>query len=539
MAITTFAAIDVGSHETSLRIYEISKKTGIRELDYVHHSARLGYETYSTKHISYHSIDKLCTILNGFKDKMKEYGITDYMIASTSALREADNNLIVLDQVRQRTGFRIKILSNSEQRYLCYKSIALKENSFHKLIQKGTLLVDVGGGSMQLSLFDKNNLICTQNILLGSLRIQEFLQDMQKHTDNYQNLVYEYISNDLHTFSEQYLKEHRVKNIIAVGNQLHTFVKYLSVHNFGHLQPTDSRGKKKDSVSRQEYDEFYEAISSQHPEDLARELNTSMDQASLLLPTAMIYHNIFEETGAEQMWLSGITLCEGMAADFAERKEKITPAHSFQEDIIHTARSTADRYGCSHAHEEYIENAGLKIFDALKRQHNLTRHDRLLLQIAIILHNCGSYINLNDVGENSYKIIMSTELIGISHKERMIVATAVRYLHDYFPEYNELREGFDREDYIRIAKINAILRIADAMDRSHKQKFTTITTSLRNQILTITGTTLYDITLEQGIFLRHSDFFEEVFGIQPVLKQKKTMTPKHAEFPKRKNGGNV
>ena len=109
MAVTTFAAIDVGSHETSLRIYEVSKKFGIRELDYVHHTARLGYETYSTKHISYHSIDKLCTILNGFKEKMKEYGISDYMIASTSALREADNNLIVLDQVRQRTGFALQL----------------------------------------------------------------------------------------------------------------------------------------------------------------------------------------------------------------------------------------------------------------------------------------------------------------------------------------------------------------------------------------------------------------------------------------------
>lgn len=538
MAVTTFAAIDVGSHETSLRIYEVSKKFGIRELDYVHHTARLGYETYSTKHISYHSIDKLCTILNGFKEKMKEYGISDYMIASTSALREADNNLIVLDQVRQRTGFRIKILSNSEQRYLCYKSIAFKENSFHRLIQKGTLLVDVGGGSMQLSLFDKNNLICTQNILLGSLRIQEFLQDMQKHTDNYQNLVYEYISNDLHTFSELYLKDHKIKNIIAVGNQLRTFVKYLTVHNFGHLQPTDSKGKKKDSVSRQEYDEFYEAISSQHPEDLAKELNTSVDQASLLLPTAMIYHNIFEETGAEQMWLSGITLCEGMAADFAERKERITPAHSFLEDIIHTARSTAARYDYSRNHCEYVENAALKIFDAVKRQQNMTKHDRLLLQIAVILHNCGSFINLNEVGENSYKIIMSTELIGISHKERMIVATAVRYLRDYFPEYSELQDGFDKEDYVRIAKLNAILRLADAMDRSHKQKFTAITTSLRRQTLTITGSTLYDITLEQGIFLNHSDFFEEVFGIQPILKQKKTMTPKHTDSTKAKNGGN-
>lgn len=521
MAFTLFAAIDVGSHETSLRIYEISKKNGIHELDYVHHSARLGYETYSTKHISYHSIDKLCTILNGFKDKLKEYNITDYMIAATSALREADNNLIVLDQVRQRTGFKIKILSNSEQRYLCYKAIALKENSFHKVIQKGALMVDVGGGSMQLSLFDKSSLINTQNILLGSLRIQEILQDMKNQTDNYHNLIYEYISNDLHTFSELYLRKYKIKNIIAVGNQLRIFTKYLSTHNFGQLLPTDTKARKKDSVSREEYEVFYQSISSRHPEELARELNTSIEQASLLLPTAMIYHNIFEETGAEQMWLSGITLCEGMAADFAEKKERITPAHSFLEDIVHASRNLAKRYECSESHEQYVEIAALKIFDALKRQHNLTRHDRLLLQLSIILHNCGSFINLNDVGENSYKIVMSTELIGISHKERMIVATVVRYLHEYFPQYEDLTDSFDREDYIRIAKLNAILRLSDAMDRSHKQKFTKITTSLRNRQLTITGETLYDITLEQGIFNMHAAFFEELFGIHPVLKQKK------------------
>lgn len=176
---------------------------------------------------------------------MMEYRIKDYMIIATSALREADNNLIVLDQVKQRTGFQIKILSNSEQRYLCYKAIALQPNSFHKLIQKGTLLVDVGGGSIQLSLFDKNNLITTHNILLGSLRIQEFLQTMQGDVINYQNLVHEYISNSLHTFSKLYLQDCNVRNIIAVGNQLQTFVKYLVTHHFGNLQPVDSKGNKK------------------------------------------------------------------------------------------------------------------------------------------------------------------------------------------------------------------------------------------------------------------------------------------------------
>lgn len=522
MAVTIFAAIDVGSHETSLRIYEVSKKYGIHELEHVHHTARLGYETYSTRHISYHSIDKLCTILNGFAEKMAEYRIKDYMIIATSALREADNNLIVLDQVKQRTGFQIKILSNSEQRYLCYKAIALQENAFHKLIQKGTLLVDVGGGSIQLSLFDKNTLVTTQNIMLGSLRIQEFLQSIQSENDNFQNLVYEYISHDLHTFSELYLSNYKVKNIIAVGNQLHSFVKYLSTHHFGNLLPVDSKGNKKDSINRQEYEEFYQAISNQPAEELSHELNLPLDKASLLLPTSMIYHNIFEETQAEKMWLSGITICDGMAADFAERKEHIIPAHNFADDILSVARKLASRYQCEENHIQNVETVALKIFDALRKPNNLTKHDRLLLQIAVILHNCGSFVNLNDIGENSYKIVMSTEIIGISHQERMIVASIIRYPGEEFPKYEDIKNDYERDEYVKIAKLNAILCLADAMDRSHRQKFSQITIRLREHQMTITGHTLYDITLEQGIFRKSAGFFEEAFGIRPILNQRKT-----------------
>ncbi len=521
MAVTIFAAIDVGSHETALRIYEISKHSGIHLIDYVHHTARLGYETYSTNHISSQSIEKLCTILNGFSLKMKEYDINDYMIIATSALREADNNMIVLDQVKQRTGFSIKILSNSEQRYLCYKAIALTPNSFHKLIQKGTLLADVGGGSIQLSLFNKNTLVATQNIMLGALRIQEILQNMKNITDNYQNLIYEYISHDLHLFAELYLKDVKVKNIIAVGNQLSSFVKYLSTHHFANLMPFDARGTKKDSVNRSEYEEFYRSIIAQNPEELSHELNISLEKASLLLPTAIIYQDIFDETQAEQMWLSGITICDGMAADFAERKTHIVPAHSFNDDILSASRKIAERYSSNTKHAGIVESISLKIFDAVKKQNNLTKQERFLLQISAILHNCGAFINLNEVGENSYKIVTSTEIIGMSHKQRMMVANIIRYLAGLFPQFAQLGEVFEREEYIKVAKMNAILRLADAMDRSHQQKFRNVTVVLEDNILSVTGHTLYDIALERGMFSGNAYFFEEVFGIRPVLHQKK------------------
>ena len=235
----------------------------------------------------------------------------------------------------------------------------------------------------------------------------------------------------------------------------------------------------------------------------------------------MIFHNIFEETKAEQIWLSGITLCDGMAADFAERKEKITPAHNFTESMVSASRYVAKRYKCEDAHNNNVEDISLKIFDALKKQNNLTKRDRLILQISAILNSCGKFINLNDVGENSYKIIMSTEIIGLSQRERMMVANIARYHNERFPSYKEIEDSFASEDYIKAAKLNAILKLAISMDKSHRQKFRNITVELKDNKLAITGRTLYDITLEQGIFKKCSDFFEEVYGIQPVLKQKK------------------
>ena len=163
----------------------------------------------------------------------------------------------------------------------------------------------------------------------------------------------------------------------------------------------------------------------------------------------------------------------------------------------------------------------MKIFDAVKKQNNLTKQERFLLQIAVILHNCGAFINLTDVGESSYKIVTSTEIIGVSHKQRMMIATIVRYPMGDFPQFAQLDDTFEETDYIKIAKLNAILRLADSMDRSHRQKFRNITMEIRDNTLYITGHTLYDIALEQGFFSNNANFFEEVFGIKPILKQKK------------------
>ena len=146
MSVNTFAAIDIGSYEISMKVFELSKKVGFRELNDVRYRLELGEDAYTLRKIAPEMVDSLCEILLDFKRMMAEFGVTEYRCCATSVFRELINPVIVIEQIFQRTGIRVEVLSNSEQHFLGYKSIAAIETGFNKMIQKGTAILDVGGG---------------------------------------------------------------------------------------------------------------------------------------------------------------------------------------------------------------------------------------------------------------------------------------------------------------------------------------------------------------------------------------------------------
>ena len=166
MSVKTFAAIDVGSFELTMKIFDLSGKNTMREIDCIRQRIDLGSDTYAHGKISNEKIDDLCHTLKEFAQIMESYKVTAYKAYGTSAIRETENTLILQDQIEQRTGIWVETLSNSEQRFLDYKSIASKGETFRRIIEEKTAILDIGGGSIQISLFDKDTLVSTQNLRL-------------------------------------------------------------------------------------------------------------------------------------------------------------------------------------------------------------------------------------------------------------------------------------------------------------------------------------------------------------------------------------
>ena len=505
MNIQTFAAIDIGSFELTMKIYEFSGKNHMREVDYISRRLDLGTDTYSRGKISNDKMDELCRTLNEFRDIMKTYRVEEYHVCATSAIRETENITIVQDQIAQRTGMNIEVLSNSEQRFLDYKAVAARGEAFRRIIQEKTAILDIGGGSIQLSLFENEKLVSTQNLRLGVLRIYEFLNRYAQKSSQYENIIDEMAMAQLEIYKKLYLKDREIKNLIVIDD----YISPIALRR--------ARGDVSKTVISTE--EFATIL-----EQLKNKSFFTEESTPLIFISAVLINRIAELMEAKSIWMPGASLCDGMAYEYAEKMKMFQEEHDFEEDIIACAMNISKRYMGSRKRAETLENISITIFDAMKKIHGLKKRERLYLRLAAILHDCGKYISMVNIGETSYQIIMATEIIGLSHTEREIVANVVRFNHSPFVYYGQqTTRGLDRDAYMIVAKLTAILRLASGMDRSHKQKLSGLKGTLKDNQLLLTIDTQEDITLEKGFFEDREEFFKEVFSIKPVLKQYKEL----------------
>lgn len=511
MAYKMFAAIYVGSNEIAMKIYEINGRKSFKAIDRVSRIIELGKDTYSNGFLGTESIGQICDVLNSFKKKMKEYQVAEYRAFATSAVREAENTAIVLDAIKRNTNLDVKVLSNSEQRYINLKGMVAKYENFHQVVSKNTAFVDVGAGSVQVSLFDKNNLVVTENIPIGAVRVRDYLSMMGSKSGRLDKIMSEYVENDIVTFRNIYLNDKEIKNVIAVGEVAASIKK---------LVPEMDSGEK---ISKAQFDELYKLIIGHHPQEISEKYGIPYERATLMLPNIIIYQSFLNNCKAEEIYFPNVDFNDGIAASYMDEGSRVVFDHNFEEDVVASAYNIAKRYRCNKNHIDRTTYYALKIFDSVKKLHGMGKIERLQMQISALLHDCGNFINMSDGARNSYHIIANTEIIGFSHKERMEVANVVKYNSLYLPGKEKVSAELDGCDYITIAKLTAILRLANVLDKSHTQKIEDINVAIKGNEMIITATTYEDISLEAGLFESRAEFFEKVYGIRPILRQRRTV----------------
>lgn len=501
-----FASIYIGTYETTLKVFEVVKQKGAKTIDVQKIQSDIIKDILSKGMILPETVDKLCRILNDMKHTIEGYKVDAFSVVAGPNIRQASNDLVVLEQIKMRTGFSPIVLSNSEQRFLGYQAVASTEN-FDELISDSAVLVDVGGVSLQITLFSKGKIITTQHLSLGTVSINENLRKLGSTSGNSLEQTYEMMYKELDVFKTMFLRDIEPKYMILFGVQVNSITERIS-----------SFSSK--SIKTEEYLDCLNKINRQYIKRFDDSNDIYLDNENVIEPVVMLYKALAETLNPEMVFAPGVSVGEGMMYNHSYQKKWLVSKHDFDNDIITAAWSIAKRYGSYQPHLKALYRLSGEIFDAMKKYHGLTKRHRVLMECIAILHDCGKYISLAEASSCSYTIIMASEILGLTHKERELIASTVEFNRKPVEPYDNMSDRFTQDEYLTILKLLAILKVANALDRSHKQKIKNVSMKVKDNELVINIEANSSLALEKGLFTKNASYFQEIFGIKPVLREK-------------------
>jgi exopolyphosphatase/guanosine-5'-triphosphate,3'-diphosphate pyrophosphatase len=250
---------------------------------------------------------------------------------------------------------------------------------------------------------------------------------------------------------------------------------------------------------------LYDEIKRKTTEKIVTDHGLEADEAEILLPAMCIIANMLAETKADRIIIPEIALSDSIIYEkhFPDEFKKLDKA--YEKNTMMSVRAHAERFDVPAAHYTQAEKFALKIFDKLKEVHGLGARERLLLQAASVLHDVGKYVNIRKYRDHTYNIVSGLEITGLNYMETELVAQIAQ----------------SKPSNLVTAKLSAILHLANALDKSKKQKFKSIETSIEANEFIVTAICDENTELEEWEFYEMGVFFTEVFGMKAEFRKRR------------------
>ncbi len=503
------AVIELGTTSIRMQVAQIAPGGGVTILDSLQQAVALGRDTFRQGYIAAETTETCVKVLSNFRQVLGEYQITDeraITAVASSAVREAANREAFLDRILIATGINVQTIDEAEVNrytYLAVKPYFRREPDLRKT---STLVIEVGGGSTEALMFLRGRVSSAHMYPLGSLRLRRQLEDMRTPQARAGDIIAQHARQTAARLVAG-LEPDLPSCIIAMGGDARLACSLISPD---WDQRTLTRLKTKDLAK------LTRRLEQHTVDELVNHYSLSYPDAESLVPALAVYRELCRTLKLKSICVAGATLRDGMLAEVASGGAW-TP--DFKRQILNSAMTVGKRFHMDEAQAKRVARHARELFELLVDAHQLDSRYEVILTVAAVLRNIGHLISRGSHHKHSMYIILNSDIFGLGARDLTLVALVARYHRRALPKTTHIHYGtLEREDRIIVAKLAAILRVADSLDTGRLRIGGPLKTAIEPGKLILLVDAAGDITLERQLLREKSNMFEQVYGMQVELR---------------------
>ena len=452
--VSRIAAIDIGSNSIRQIVADVGADGTIRIVDEMKAAPRLGAGTRETRRIDESRMRDALEVVGRMATLARQLGAERVEAVATSAVRDTTNGHLFMDLIREESGLNVRVLDGEDEARLSFRSALA-----HFEIGKGRAVVlDIGGGSLELALSADGLLERLISLPLGALRLtEEFLPGKVRRSrvKKLRRKIRRTLSRKLP------VRNWRGAMVIGSGGTCTNIGEIFLARRGLHMAQT-VQGTK---VPCAEIERILDMLVDLPGEERAKIPGLNPARSDIIIAGICVIVEVLERLDSQELTVSSYGIREGLLLETARVRPKIAdPGQTRQRSVM----QLAERSHYEELHSKHVQALSLQIFDQIGERLGCEPGERDLLADAALLHDIGYHINYESHHKHSYHLISHAELLGMSPVEQVIVANVARYHRGPRPKKKHPHySGLDRQSRRVVERLSAILRVADGFDRGH------------------------------------------------------------------------
>jgi exopolyphosphatase/guanosine-5'-triphosphate,3'-diphosphate pyrophosphatase len=501
------AAVDIGSNSIHMIVVAPEPQGGYRVLGRERDMVRLGRTGLGEGALSEAAIRDGLEALVKMTTLARLKGAEQVVAVATSAVREAANGQDFLARVKAQTGIDVQLLTGVEEGRLIYRAV-------REAVELGAgtaAIVDVGGGSTEWITTRAGEAEEVVSLPLGSLRCAALLKG-----DPPTAAALERLRRSIQKQLRTTVPQTPVDRLIATSGTAVCCADLLDFFAGRTLREVSSGLRE---VRLKDLAALVERLRGLKRGEIADLPPVGGPRSESLLAGAVLLQELAAHAGVDRFQVSDRALREGLV--LAALGQPVSAVREPEDLRRRQVLQLAERTESVYRHSQQSARLALRLFDVTASVHGLGAREREWLEYAALLHDIGYSIQYRNHHKHTYYLITNADLDAFDQREIEIIAHVARYHRGPTPkpERHPTLAALKPWQQRTIRKLTALLRLADALDRTHASRVDEIYGSLRKGRVTLEVLSRYEVDLELEAARQRGKFFAKTFDCRLRLRQ--------------------